>query len=124
ASMRLDFYGNIGNWKQGLMHHRRWLEGVPFTQASLEMEKPKVKSEGDHVTQRFSTHKFAMAAWAQGFRHDRTNAAVQGDFERVSLNDIQKYRDSRVAVMSNVLICVVGGLEPAEIRTVVSEQFQ
>src|SRR5882672_6110111 len=33
--MRLDFYGNIGNWKEGLSHQRRWLEGVPFTEDGL-----------------------------------------------------------------------------------------
>jgi hypothetical protein len=32
--MRLDFYGHTGNWQNALTHHRRWLEGVPFTEAS------------------------------------------------------------------------------------------
>ena len=33
--MRLDFYGNTENWREGSSHHRRWLEGVPFTEANL-----------------------------------------------------------------------------------------
>jgi len=121
--MRLDFYGNIGNWKEGLTHHRRWLEGVPFTQTNLLAEKPKVKSEGDNVAGRFSTHKFAIAAWAQGFRHNQTNAAVQGDIDRASLNDIQTYRDSHLVVLTNVVVCVVGGLDPAEVQTAVAGQL-
>src|SRR5687767_8722199 len=28
--MRLDFYGSTADWQEGLSHHRRWLEGVPF----------------------------------------------------------------------------------------------
>src|SRR5689334_13776506 len=31
--LRLDYYGDLSDWKEGLDHHRRWLEGVPFTQA-------------------------------------------------------------------------------------------
>jgi len=121
--MHLDFYGNIGNWKQGLTHHRRWLEGVPFTQTNLLAEKPKVKSEGENVASRFFTHKFALAAWAQGFRHDQTNAAVQGDIDRASLNDIQMYRDNHLVVLTNVVVCVVGGLDPVEVQAAVAEQL-
>src|SRR5579862_5960199 len=43
--MRLDFYGNTSNWKQGLSHQQRWLQGVPFVEETLEAEKPNVKSE-------------------------------------------------------------------------------
>jgi len=121
--VRLDFYGNIANWKQGLSHHRRWLEGVPFTQANLDAEKPNVKSECDYTAQHFFTHKFALAAWAQGFRHGRTHAAVQGDIERASLSEIQTYRDTRLAALTNIVVCVVGGLDPAEVRSVVPGQL-
>ncbi len=123
AFMHLDFYGNIGNWKQGLSHHKRWLEGVPFTQANLEAEKPKVKAEGAFTAQHFTTSLFALAAWSQGFRHDQTNAFLLRDIDRASLNDIQKYRDSRLAVLTNVVVCVVGGVEPAEVRRVVAGQL-
>src|SRR5438874_801243 len=37
--MRLDFYGTTSNWQEGLDHHRRWIEGVPFTGKSLQQEK-------------------------------------------------------------------------------------
>lgn len=116
--MRLDFYGNVGNWEEGLSHHRRWLEGVPFTQASLESEKPKVKSECAFTVSNLATHKFAMAAWAQGLRHGLTNAAVLGDIDRVSLEEIQSYRDEHLAVLSNVVVCIVGGIEPSRALSV------
>jgi hypothetical protein len=121
--MRLDFYGNVSNWKEGLSHHQRWLQGVPFTQASLEAEKPKVRSEADYTVRNLATHKFAMAAWAQGFRHGQTNAAIQQDIGRVSLNDIQSYRDNHLPVLSNVVVCIVGGVEPAKVLPIVSEQL-
>ena len=122
-SLRLDFYGNVGNWETGLSQHRRWLEGVPFTAASLEREKPKVKSECGFTARNLATHKFAMAAWAQGFRHGETNAALLGDIERVSLSQIQAYRDEHLVVLSNVVVCVVGGVEPSRVLSIAREQL-
>jgi predicted Zn-dependent peptidase len=112
--MRLDFYGNLGNWKEGLSQQRRWLQGVPFTQASLEAEKPKVAAECDFTARNFATHKFALAAWAQGYRHDQKRAALKQDVARASLADIQAYRDSRLALLSNVVVCIAGGLDSAQ----------
>ena len=122
-SMRLDFYGNVNNWEAGLSHHRRWLEGVPFTETSLEREKPKVKSECDFTVRNLATHKLAMAAWAQGLRHGATNVALLGDIARASLSQIQAYRDEHLAVLSNVLVCVVGGVEPSRVSSVAREQL-
>jgi predicted Zn-dependent peptidase len=122
-NLRLDFYGNLSTWKDGLSHHKRWLEGVPFTEASLVQEKPKVKAECDFTAKNFATHKFAAAAWAQGYRHGQTHAALKGDVDRASLDEIQKYRDTRLAVLSNTLVCVVGGLESDKIFSACSEQF-
>src|SRR5436190_22671600 len=36
--MRLDYYGNLSDWKEGLSHHRLWIECVPCTHASTEKE--------------------------------------------------------------------------------------
>src|SRR5205823_5128415 len=80
-------------------------------------------SEGEYTAKNFATHKFALAAWAQAFRHGETNAAIQADIDRASLSDIQSYRDSHLAVLSNVLVCIVGGFEPAKVKAVASERF-
>lgn len=122
--MRLDFYANVSNWKEGLSHHRRWLEGVPFTEQNLLAEKPKVKSECDYTTKNFATHKFALAAWAQGVRHGETFAALKGDIDRASLAEIQAYRDAHLVVLSNVVVCVVGGVAPEEVRAEASRQLE
>ncbi len=45
--MRLDFYGSTNNWRESLEHHANWLRGIPFTQANLDAEKPKVNAECD-----------------------------------------------------------------------------
>jgi predicted Zn-dependent peptidase len=121
--MHLDFYGNLNNWREGLSHHRRWLEGVPFTQTSLETEKPRVKEECGFTVQNLYTHKFALAAWAQGLRHGQTNAALLGDIDRVSLQEIQAYRDEHFAVLSNVVVCIVSGIEPASALPVMADQL-
>jgi RNA polymerase sigma factor (sigma-70 family) len=112
--MRLDFYGHIGNWEEGLKHAADWLRGVPFTEQNLLTEKPKVNSECDFTVRNLATHKFAMAAWSQGYRHDQEHAAIRGDIAKATITEIQKYRDERLVVLSNTLVCVVGGIEPAK----------
>jgi hypothetical protein len=86
--MRLDFYGNTANWKEGISHHRRWLEGVPFTEANLAAEKPRVIAECDFTARNFATHKFAVAAWSQGFRHGAKHVALKGDVTKAALTDV------------------------------------
>lgn len=109
--MRLDFYGNTENWQEGLSHHRRWLEGVPFTEASLAAEKPKVIAECDFTARNFATHKFAVAAWSHGFRHGAKHVALKGDVTKAALADVQRLRDERLAVSNEVTVCIVSGLD-------------
>jgi len=121
--MRLDFYGNIANWLEGLSHHRRWLEGVPFTEASLAVEKPKVVAECDFTARNFATHKFAVAAWGQGFRHGVKHVAVKADVTKATLADVQRFRDGRLAVSNKVTVCVVGGVEAKAAFAEAEKQF-
>jgi predicted Zn-dependent peptidase len=65
-----------------------------------------------------------MAAWAQGVRHGETAAALKGDIDRASLTDIQAYRDAHLAVLSNVVVCVVGGVAPEEVRAEAFRQLE
>ncbi|MFQ5809173.1 MAG: M16 family metallopeptidase [Armatimonadota bacterium] len=119
--MRLDFYGTTANWEEGLSHHARWLEGIAFTEESLAAEKPLVNSECDTVAARQATHKFAMAAWAQGYRCGRTHAAVKGDIERAKLSEIQQYRDGGFAVLDRAVVCIVGGLDAKTVQPAVTD---
>jgi len=121
--MRLDFYGSTNNWQEGLKHTADWLGGVPFTQQKLDAEKPKVNAECDYTVKNFATHKFALAAWAQGYRHDQSRAAMKGDVTRAPLTGIQQYRDERLAVLSNTVVCVVSGLEPAPLLAAAAEKL-
>ncbi len=121
--MRLDFYGNSANWEEGLSHHRRWLEGAPFSETNLAAEKPKVIAECDYTARNFATHKFAVAAWTQGFRHGAKHAALKGDVTRAALADVHRFRDERLAVSNHVTICVVGGVEASEVFGEVEKQF-
>src|SRR5882672_1232151 len=56
--MRLDSYGAVENWQDGLDHHRRWLQGVALTEQSLKAEKPNVIEEADTTARNSFTHKF------------------------------------------------------------------
>ena len=109
--MRLDFYGHTGNWQEGLSHLRRWLEGIPFTQANLEAEKPKVIAECDFTAKNFATHKFALAAWSQGYWHGRTHVGLKSEVLSADLKDIQRYRDERLVVLDKITVVLVGGIE-------------
>jgi len=121
--MRLDFYGNVANWEEGLSHHRRWLEGVPFTEASLTTETPKVIAECDFTAHNLATHKFAVAAWSQGFRHGAKHVSLKGDVTKAALADVQRFRDGRLAVSNKVTICVVGGVEATVVFSEVEKQL-
>ena len=121
--LRLDYYGSTNSWRECLEHHAKWLRGLPFTLANLDAEKPKVNSECDFTAKNFATHKFAMVAWAQGYRHNQNHAAMKGDIRKATLGEIQKYRDERLVVLSNVVVCAVGGVEPAELLPAFTEKL-
>jgi predicted Zn-dependent peptidase len=110
--IRLDSYGTVENWRDLLDHHRRWLEGVPFTAGNLKAEKPRVVGETDYTATNSYTHKFALAAWAQAVRHSRTIVAVRADPRAASVEAIQRYRDEHLVVLDRAVVCFVGGVEP------------
>jgi predicted Zn-dependent peptidase len=109
--LRLDFYGNTADWKEGLSHHGRWLEGVPFREDILAAEKPKVISECDFTSRNFATHKFALAAWSHASRHSNSHVAIKGDVLRAGLGEVQRYRNERLFVPQKTTICAVGGVD-------------
>ncbi len=123
GSMHLDFCGTVDNWQEGLSLHAKWLKGIPFTQETLEAEKPRANFECDRVARRLFGHKFAIAAWAQGYRHGRKHAALKADINKASLEEIQQYRDSRLAVLDKVVICVVGGIDAKTLKPVITEKL-
>lgn len=121
--MRLDFYGNSSNWREGLAHHYQWLHGLPFTQTNLDLEKPKVNQECDFTARNFATHKFAVAAWNQGYRHGVSQVKLKGDILRATRPEIQSLRDRRLVISNQVTICVVGGLDPGVVFGELEPQF-
>ena len=121
--IRLDFYGTVENWQEGLDHHSRWISGIPFTEKRLQAEKPRVNSECDVTAKRLFTHKFAIAAWAQGYRHNLNYVALKADINDATLSQIQQYRDNRLSVLDRTLVCIVGGVDSKTLKPVISEKF-
>jgi predicted Zn-dependent peptidase len=121
--IRLDFYGTVNNWQEGISHHTKWLKGIPFTKESLKAEKRQVNLECDFVAKRHATHKFAMAAWAQGYRHGQGHAAIKEDVNRATLGQIQQYRDKHLFVPNKTLVCVVGGIDAKTLKPVISKKL-
>jgi hypothetical protein len=121
--IRLDFYGTVNNWQEGISHHAKWLKGVPFTKENLQAEKRQANSECDFVSKRQATHKFAMAAWAQGYRHGQEHAAIKGDINRATLDQIQQYRDKYLFVPNETIVCVVGGIYAKTLKPFISKEL-
>lgn len=121
--MRLDTYGTVDDWQKWLSHHRRWIEGVPFTEANLQAEKPRVVSECVVTARNFATHKFALAAWAQGVRHGQKHVAIKGDVLNATLGDVQALRNEHFAIPGQVTVCVVGGVETAIVLSTLEKQL-
>jgi len=109
--MRLDFYGSTADWKEGMSHHRRWLEGASFTSDTLAAEKPKVVSECDFTTRNFATHKFALAAWSHAARHSNAHVAIKADVLRAGLQDVQRYHHEHFFLPQQTTVCAVGGVD-------------
>jgi len=121
--MRLDFYGNTGDWKEGLSHHRRWLEGTRFTGEMLAAEKPKVIAECDFTSRNFATHKFALAAWSHASRHSNSHVAVKRDVLRATLEEVQRYRDDHLFLPQKTTVCAVGGVDAQSFFAEVANQL-
>lgn len=119
--MRLDFYGTVDNWREGLAHHAAWLTRGDFDETSLRREIPLVLSECDFTAQNLATHKFAMAAWGQACRHGRDHVAVKGDIERASLDAVRRCYRERFAVLNHTVVCIVGGVTLDDARNAADE---
>jgi len=119
--MRLDFYGTVNNWRDGLARHAAWLSGGDFNEETLRREVRAVLGECDVTAQNLATHKFAMAAWAQACRHGLNHAAVKGDIERATLDAFRLYHGKYFAVLDKTVVCIVGGITPEEARAASAE---
>lgn len=119
--MRLDFYGTVNNWQNGLAVHAKWLKGIPFTEQIFQTEKRNINSECDNIAKNLFGHKFAMAGWAQGYRHGLKHAALKADINKASLREIQAYRDGHLAVLNKAVVCVVGGVDSKTLKPLIAE---
>src|SRR5688572_5327806 len=121
--MRLDFYGSTADWKEGMSHHRRWLEGARFASDTLAAEKPKVISECDFTSRNFATHKFALAAWSHAARHSNAHVAIKADVLRARLQDVQRYHDEHFFLPQKATVCIVGGVDLQSVLAEVGHQL-
>jgi predicted Zn-dependent peptidase len=121
--MRLDFYGNADNWRQGLARHTQWLQGLPFSEQSLRAETAQANAEIDVVAPKLFTHKFAFSAWDQACRHARTDVGVKANLKAAALKDVQAYRDQHLFIPKQTFVCAIGGVEPKEFIAAAEESI-
>lgn len=121
--MHLDFMGAEDEWRQGLELQTKWLSELPFSEEILREELPKALSETDTTSANLYTHKWAIAAWNQVFRHGQVKVAIRGDLQSAQLSDLQGYRDRHLVQPNRVLLCVIGGLEPETLKPALEERL-
>lgn len=119
--MRLDYYGTREDWREGLSHHARWLNGLPFTEESIQTEPGRANSEADFAAKALATHKFAIAAWNQVCRCGKDHAGIKADLLRADRNALEDYRDARLVIPDRTLVCMIGGVEPDAVFTSAAE---
>jgi len=121
--MRIDFYGSAGEWKESIDRLARSLGDLSCTEDLLEGEKRKIEEECANTSQRQATHKFAIAAWNQAVRHGNTHPEIMGDVRKATCREIRDYGSAYLIRPGKMVICAIGGLDPAEFRAVLEEKI-
>lgn len=115
-NLRFEFIGNTDTWKQGLKLHAKWLSRLPFTTDSLKQARLNALAQIDYVEENLLTHKYAAAAWYQVFQFGQTDIPIRRNIQSAQLLDLQQYRDQNLTRKENVLLCVIGGIDPKTLR--------
>jgi predicted Zn-dependent peptidase len=121
--MHLDFMGKADRWKEGLELQSRWLSGLPFSEPACRAEVRKALSEIDTTSANLFTHKWAIAAWNQAFRHGQTKVAVRGAVQSARWRQLQAYRDRYLVQPKRTMLCVIGGIAPQTLKPEIQKRF-
>jgi len=121
--MHLDYYTTADKWREALSHHQRWLKMLPVDEQTLRVEAQRANSEADTTAQNLASFKFAVAAWDQVFRHGLKHAAIKQDLFDAKPAEVMEYRRQHQFVPERTVLCAVGGVDPKELITAVSESI-
>ena len=121
--MHLDFVDTAAAWKRGLGLQSKWLSGLDFSEESLAEEVPKALAEVDSTLRGLYTHKWAIAAWNQVFRHGAESVSIREPLRTARLADAQVYRDRHLVDLDRTLLCIIGDTTEAELRRELDERF-
>ena len=103
--MRLETFTEPDRWSDALVRHVRWWYARDFDATVLEREKGRIQQELLGTTQTGYTHKWSVAAWRQAIA-GRNHAAVRGDVEQATVEDVREQVTQRVHPEDVVLVCV------------------
>ena len=119
--MRLDYYGSAASWREAVSHHASWLAGSPFDANILKREIARANSEVDFTAQNLMSHKFALAAWNQAWRFGHDQVTIRLDPARITVMQLQRYRDTHFNQPGRTLVTAIGGAEPVTILSAFSQ---
>lgn len=114
--LRLETIAEPAQWKQSLERHAKWLTARTFDPQRLEREKGMIAGEEQNTSSSGFTGKFAIAAWNQAFIHGRPHAAVHGNVQQATIENVARYAASRVRPDSSALIASIGPIPVADVE--------
>lgn len=92
-----------------------FLETTEVDAERLAAEKKNVAQELESTSRNGYTHKWAIAAWNQVARLGQDHAAVRGDVERATAEEVEAAIDARVD-LTKVRIVAAGPLAPKQVK--------
>ncbi|MFQ5506160.1 MAG: hypothetical protein ACE5F1_15410 [Planctomycetota bacterium] len=122
-ALRLETIADPEEWKAALGRHAKWLQARSFDAKTLEREKGRIQQEEQSTASAGYTHKWALAAWNQVARHQRSHAGLHADVAGASIQELEDYVGKRLRLDRSVRIFTVGPRQAREIRKVLEAGF-
>ena len=123
SSLRLDSYAEPAKWRESLERHARWVAAREVDGEVLEREKQRIAGELEGTVPRGYTHKWAMAAWSQIAGAGLEHAAVRGDVDGASVEEVASYLKERMPGARRIHIVAAGPVSPEELAKALEEEF-
>ncbi len=123
SSLRLDTYAEPGKWRESLERHAGWVACRKVDAEVLEREKQRIAGELEGTVPRGYTHKWAMAAWSQIAGAGLEHAAVRGNVDGASVEEVAAYLKERMPGARQVHVVAAGPIAPEKVATALERNF-
>lgn len=123
AQLRLESLAPAAQAETAVRRHGRWLRVRGLSAELLAREQQAIAGEVHATVGSGFTHKWALAALAQALHHGRAEAAILGDVQQVTVEELPGAIATRAKLSGEVWILTSGPLAPAEVLRVLTEEL-